>query len=340
MNNKANILIIDDELMPRYSIKMVLKEKYNVFIADGGVDGLNLMNQNPADLVVLDLRMPDMDGITVLREIKGKHPETEVVLLTAHATIDSARNALRLGAFDYLMKPFDKDDLLNVVERGLRKKNDKEMEKMEKEGLKDINKNLEDEIAGAREKLLLFYEGTVKALIRTIDAKDHYTYSHSEHVAKLSFLIAEVLGLSDTLKRKLKQSPIIHDIGKIGIEEIILKKKGPLSSEEFVIIKKHPDIGARIVQPVPFLEDVVPIILYHHERFDGNGYPRGLKGEEIPIEARIVAVADAVDAMLRKRPYREALPMERVLKVLTDEAGSQFDPVIVDIIISGKLVLE
>lgn len=338
--DKKRILVIDDEMSPRESIKLVLKDKYIVTTASGAVEGIGHMAQNPIDLVVLDIKMPDMDGITALQEIKKNHPDTEVVLLTAYASLETAKSAVRLGAFDYLQKPFDISDVINVVERGLEKKNTHDHLKQERTQLLDKTKYLEDQVNKARENIIISYEGTVKALIKTIDAKDHYTFAHSEHVARLSALIADVLGLTENIKDKIKNAASIHDIGKIGIDENILRKRGPLTAEEFSEIKKHPGIGATIVQAVPFLEDAVPVILHHHEKYDGTGYPGGLKGEEIPMNARIVMVADAVDAMRNARPYRDSLSMDTILSELINNAGTQFDPEIVDLILKGKVSLK
>ncbi|HDH50649.1 MAG TPA: HD domain-containing protein, partial [Nitrospirae bacterium] len=158
--------------------------------------------------------------------------------------------------------------------------------------------------------------------------------------SRMSSTIADVLGLSKEAREKIEHAAAIHDIGKIGIDERILKKQGPLTDEEFSDMKQHPEIGTSIVQSVPLLEDAIPVILHHHERYDGNGYPAGLKGAAIPLNARIVIVADAVDAMMRARPYRGSLPMEKVLSELRDNAGTQFDPAIVDIILKDKVSLK
>ncbi|MBI5050737.1 MAG: response regulator [Nitrospirae bacterium] len=340
MDDKEKILIIDDELIPRYSIQQVLKDRYSVFTAAGGAEGLDFMAHNHADLVVLDIRMPDMDGITVLKEIKKRFPDTEVVLLTAYASLESARSAVRFGALDYLIKPFDKSDVINVVERGLQKKRVQISIKSEREKLLDKTKYLECQVNKAREKMMMYDEGTVNALILAIDAKDHYTSDHSGNVARLSYLIAEILGLPKEECNKLRQAGIIHDIGKIGIDEAILRKKGPLTKEEFIEMKKHSEIGARIVNAVPFMGDTAQIIYYHHERFDGTGYPEGLKEEEIPVPARIVAIADAVDSMMHDRPYRARLPVDEILTELKVCSGTQFDPVIVDAILKSKKLLK
>jgi putative two-component system response regulator len=339
MNNEEKILIIDDELMPRYSIQQVLKGRYTVFTAAGGREGLDIMSQNSVDLVVLDLRMPDMDGITVLKEIKTRHPDTEVILLTAYAGVESARSALRFGAYDYLTKPFDKDDMINVIERGLQKRHDLRIKKLEHEDLLRSKEYLTKEIESVRQNLMLYYDGTIKALIYAIDAKDHYTFDHSEHVAKLSSIIAEGMGFPKLGKDKLEHAAIMHDIGKIGISEQLLRKDSLLTRDEHLEMRKHPEIGAKIVNAVPFLEDTVDVILYHHERFDGTGYPEGLKGDKIPLAARIVAIADTVDAMMRDRPYRKALSYSQLIDELKNGSGTQFDPKIVTLIIDNKIKL-
>lgn len=339
VESKEKILIIDDEFAPRESIRMVLKDRYFVSTAAGAQDGIDIMSKNPVDLVVMDIKMPTIDGITALQEIKKKHPDTEVVLLTAFASLETARDAIRFGAFDYLLKPFDKDDILTVVEKGLAKRRSGTILKMERDILFDRASYLENQISEARSNIMMCYEGTVNALILTIDAKDHYTYNHSRRVATLSSSIADALGVPKKIIKEIEHAASIHDIGKIGIDENILRKNGNLSYEESEEIKKHPAIGARIVQSVPFLEDAIPVILYHHERYDGKGYPEGIAGERIPLSARIVIVADAVDAMMSSRPYRNALMIEKVLNELKENAGSQFDPDIVNILFSGRVTL-
>lgn len=338
--DKEKILVIDDELSPRESIKLVLKDKYVVNTANGGAEGLDFMTRNPVDLVVLDIMMPDMDGIATLEEIKKKYPDIEVILLTAYASLETARSAIRFGAFDYLTKPFDKNDVLKTVGRGLEKKRNNDNMRLEKERLLSRTIHLEGQISEARENITMGYKGTVKALILTIDAKDHYTFAHSEHVSRLSSVIADALDLPKKAKKRLELAASMHDIGKIGVDEMILRKNGRLTPDEFLEIKKHPGIGATIVRQVPFLEDAVPVILYHHERYDGKGYPERIKGENIPLTARIVMVADAIDSMLNARPYRNSLPMSKILYEMESNAGTQFDPRIVDIILKGKIPLK
>jgi putative nucleotidyltransferase with HDIG domain len=339
MDNKEKILIIDDEMAPRESIRMVLKDRYAVSTATGALEGLQFISQEPVDLVVMDIKMPKMDGITALQEIKKSYPDTEVVLLTAYASLETARDAIRFGAFDYLLKPFDRNDILQVVEKGLARRRSNTGLKQERDILIDRAAYLERQVTDARSNIMMCYEGTVKALILTIDAKDSYTHSHSNRVAILSSSIAASLGVPQQTIKEIKYAASIHDIGKIGIDENILKKNGRLTDEEYTQMRNHPEIGVRIVQSVPFLEDAIPVILYHHERYDGKGYPEGIQGEKIPKSARIVNVADAIDAMMSARPYRGALVMSNVMSELRDNAGTQFDPDIVDIILKGRVSL-
>ena len=340
VDNREQVLVIDDELAPRESIRMVLKDLYVVSTAAGAEEGLDIMNQLPIDLVVMDIKMPRMDGITALQEVKKRYPDIEVILLTAYASLETARDAIRFGAFDYLIKPFNKDDMLSVVRKGLSKRRANTGLKLERDILLDRAYYLEDQVSKARSNIMTCYEGTVNALILTIDAKDHYTYDHSNRVAKLSSSLAKALGVPDTTIKEIENAASIHDIGKIGIEENILRKNGKLTSDEYAEIKKHPAIGARIVKSVPFLEDAIPVILYHHERYDGNGYPEGKKGDQIPLPARIVVVADAIDAMMSARPYRDALTMKKVMDELKYNTGTQFDPEVVDVILKNKVSLE
>ncbi|HDH33855.1 MAG TPA: response regulator [Nitrospirae bacterium] len=336
---KENILVIDDELAPRESIRMVLKDKYTVSTATGAHEGLDMMSEKSVDLVVMDIKMPVMDGITALQQIKKKHPDTEVVLLTAYASLDTARDAIRFGAFDYLLKPFDKDNVLLVVEKGLKKRRANKGLQMERDILLDRATYLEEQVDSARSNIMKYYEGTVEALNSTIDAKDHYTFNHSSRVAQLSSQLAAAFGVDEKTTKEIKHAASIHDIGKVGIEENILNKNGKLTDDEYELIKKHPVIGARIIQSIPFLEEAIPVVLYHHERYDGKGYPEGIEGENIPLVARIVGVADAVDAMMSDRPYRDALSIDKVSNELKRCSGIQFDSKMVDLILSGKVSL-
>ena len=324
------ILIVDDELGPRESLRMILQWDYNVVTVDGGKSALQALKRESFDLVILDIRMPDINGIDLLAEIKRLCPDMEVVMITAYASVETAANALRFGALDYLIKPFQADAVKEAVEKGLARSKANRSIQSKLEELELTNRSLEEEIEQAYQNIQKHYLETVRSLVSAVDAKDSYTKGHQERVAMFSMLLGAELELTAQEMGVLQQAAMLHDIGKIGIKEHVLLKKGPLTPEEFEMIKKHPLIGSKILSPVESLKDVISLVIHHHERYDGKGYPRGLAGEEIPLGARIIYVADAVDAMLSNRPYAMAKRPEEVREELRRNSGTQFDPRVVD----------
>lgn len=320
------ILVVDDELGPREALRMILRDDYEVLTAENGKQALNYLDASEFDLVILDIRMPDINGIELLAEVKKKAPETEVVMITAYASVETATNALRRGALDYLIKPFDLSAVKEVVEKGLSRRTTTTAARKRLNDLRNINDTLKEEIELAYHNIQKHYLETVRSLVAAIDAKDSYTKGHQERVAMFTTLLAKEMGLPAAEVELLQQAAILHDIGKIGVPENILRKAAALTGEEFNVIKQHPIIGAEIVSKVELLKDAVPVILHHHERFDGKGYPDGIKGLQIPHGARIIAVADAIDAMLSLRPYAPARTMEQVREQLEICSGTQFDP--------------
>jgi HD-GYP domain-containing protein (c-di-GMP phosphodiesterase class II) len=262
--------------------------------------------------------------------------DLEVVMITAYATVNTAREAIRHGALDYLIKPFNKSDVEKVVEKGITRRLERQWSRDRMQELQLATHNLSQQVERARTDIQKHYDGTVKALIAAIDAVDHYTRGHSERVSNFSVLLAEEVRFPSHQIVLLQQAALVHDIGKIGIESRVLRKQGNLDCQELNELKRHPLLGAEIVGPVPFMAEMVPVILHHHERYDGKGFPQGLRGEDIPLGARIVAVADAVDAMLSDRPYRNALSPQQVKIELEKEAGTQFDPHITSALIRSE----
>ena len=330
---KPNILIVDDELGPREAFRMLLEDEYNLNFACNGVEAFELVKEHKKlDLVIMDIKMPKMGGIETLKAMKEVRPNLEVLIVTGFATIETAMKAIHYGAYDYITKPFDKDAMFALVNKGLRRR---------KSSLK--HEKLEENLQLVSQKLEQHYMETLESLITAVDVKDAYTSSHSAKVCEIVALIAGTMGLSEKESNVLQHAALLHDIGKIGISEQILKKKANLTEEEWKIIKEHPARGARILQPVRFLQPLVPIVLYHHERYDGTGYPEGKKEEEIPLGARIIAVADAYDAMISQRPYRHAYSILRVMTELEISAGKHFDSevvkVMLDLIRKGKITL-
>jgi len=329
--SSPKILIVDDELGPRESLRMILQWDYDVVMAEGGRSALAVLEKENYDLVILDIRMPDINGIDLLAEIKQIAPDTEVVMITAYASVETAANALRYGALDYLIKPFQADAVRDAVEKGLQRSRQNRNLQSKMEQLELANRSLEEEIEQAYQDIQKHYLETVRSLVTAVDAKDSYTKGHQERVAMFSMLLGAELELSPHEVGVLQQAAMLHDIGKIGIREQLLLKKNALTRDEFEMIKKHPLIGSRILSPVESLKEVITLVVHHHERYDGKGYPSGLAGEEIPLGARIIAVADAIDAMLSNRPYAQARKVENVRDELIRNRGTQFDPVIVDL---------
>lgn len=338
MAHDANILIVDDELGPRESLRMILRDDYQVAVVASGKDALASFEKTEYDLVILDIRMPDMNGVDLLAEIKKKAPETEVIMITAYASVETATKALRYGALDYLIKPFNRAAVQEVVAKGLIRRDNNRGIKSKLKELQLANKTLEDEVEYIYKNIQSHYAETISSLVAAVDAKDAYTKGHQERISKLSLIIGQHVGCSEDELGLIRQAAILHDIGKIGVPESILMKEDVLTDQEYDIIKKHPLIGAEILSPVQFLKGVVPLVLYHHEKFDGTGYPMGLKGSQIPLSARVICIADAVDAMLSNRPYSHAKTVEKVKEELLRCSETQFDPQIVDTILKNDLL--
>ena len=338
MEEKNSVLIIDDELGPREALRMILKNRYHIVTADNSEYAIEHVREKDFDVVITDIKMSGMDGLQLLQKIKEIKPDIEVILMTAYASVETAKNAIRYGALDYLIKPFDQRDVIDIVDKGVTKRKEFLRTRNDLVRLHIATTELSKEIESAKRSIENHYASTVKALLSAIDAKDQYTKGHSERVSRFSAFLAERIGFQQDKILALEQAALIHDIGKIGIESSILNKQGGLNTSEFDEIKKHPEIGARIIASVDFLQEMMPVVLCHHERFDGTGFPERLKGTAIPLSARVVSIADAVDAMLCNRPYRLALVLDYVRKELSQMAGRQFDPEIVSVVLSNGLL--
>jgi response regulator RpfG family c-di-GMP phosphodiesterase len=331
MLNRPTVLIVDDELGPREALRMILKEKYNVMTASSGPLALQFISREPVDVVILDIKMLGMDGIEVLREIKKEKPDIEVIMVTAYASLETAKEAIKYGALDYLIKPFDRKEVEDVTEKAIKKREEFLKSEQIMEEFKATTEKLTKQIQGFRQQIAQNYKQTIKSLIAAIDARDSYTKNHSEFVAGLCGLLAQQAGWPDDKVEEVVEAAKIHDIGKIAVSEKILRKPGPLTEKELDIMKRHTLIGVAIISPIELLRDIIPIVRSHHERYDGAGYPDGLKGEQIPEGARIVAVADSIVAMFYDRPYRKGLPLETIRAELRENSGKQFDPKFVEI---------
>ena len=323
--NGLSCLVVDDEQRLRaVLVHLLVNEGFRCRQAGNGVEALRLMEAEPAPLVISDLRMPQLDGEGLLRQIVARWPDTAVLMVSAVADVDMAVRCLQLGAFDYVSKPFHLDEVRARVHQALERR---EL-KLE---LKGYQRSLEERVRAQADRIEALFLGGVQALAQALEAKDAYLRGHSLRVAEYAVAIAHQLGMDDRIIDAISIGGRLHDIGKIGVSEEVLHKPGELTDLEYRHIMEHTTIGARILQPL-LHEDplVIGIVRSHHERVDGRGLPDGLRGDAIPTTARIVSVADAFDAMTHDRAYRSALPVERALDELHAQRGIQWAPEAVD----------
>lgn len=304
----AHILVVDDDpMIVDVLTRFLSREGYGVVSAYNGIEALEKVEQAQPDLILLDVTMPEMDGFTVCRTLKDDE-RTALIPITMLTGLDDREHrtqGIEAGADDFLTKPFEQSILRARIRSQLR--------------IKRLTDQLEHT------------ENVIFMLAQAVEAKDSYTEGHLRRLSAYGAQLAIACGLDYGDVRAVRYGGILHDIGKIGVSEAILHKPGPLTPEEMAQMKLHPDIGARIVSQMRFARDVAPIIRWHHEYWDGSGYPSGLCGEEIPIGARIITIVDAYDAMTTDRPYRAALSFEEAIKRLHAGRGTQFDPQTLDV---------
>lgn len=326
---RARILVVDDESFIREIICRKLGGSgFECEAAPSAEDALEKISQNDYDCVLSDIHMPGMSGVDLLRQIRLQNADLAVILVTGAPDIDAALEAMRLGAYDHLSKPLNLAALEITVDRALEKKRLVEENREYQRNLESMVKERTKQLSDANEDLRKLFTGSIKALAQALEAKDEYTQGHSARVAEESVNIARYLSLSDTEVQRMWLSGYLHDIGKIGIKEAVLNKPGKLDEEEWHLIQQHPVVAGKILGPISELSDIIEIIVHHHERYDGSGYPDGLEGGSIPLGARILTVADAYDALTSRRPYRDALSTEEALRILEEAGGTQFDPII------------
>lgn len=302
------ILVVDDERNIRESLATYLTHcGYRVRVCSDGESALEAFQEHASPIVLSDLMMPGMSGEELLQEVKAREPFTEVILMTGYGTIGSAVSAMKSGAYDYVVKPFKMDALLHTIEKA------------------SNHRSLVRENRRLQENSL----NVLRAMVNVLEHRDSYTAGHSQRVTEIAVAIAADLGLPEEERELLVLAGPIHDLGKIGIVDSILRKPDKLDRDEYDIIKSHPEKGVLIIEPLGFLQETIPLILHHHERYDGTGYPHGLRGEEIPLGARIMSVADTFDAMTSSRAYRQARSFQEAFDELRRCSGTQFDPEVV-----------
>jgi putative nucleotidyltransferase with HDIG domain len=325
------ILVVDDEEPIREIVASMLHTAgYASKQAASGMEALAILTSGEEfELMLSDLMMADLDGIGLLERTKEKYPDMPVVMVTAVHDISVALAAIRNGAYDYLLKPFEREQLLNTVSRALENRRLKVENRTYQTNLETLVKARTDQLQAAMSNLERSYDITLETLGDALDLKDRETEGHSRRVTLFTIAIAQALGLPREQITVIARGAFLHDIGKIAIPDRILNKPGKLEPEEMTIMKEHAYHGYQIVKKIPFLAEAADIVYSHQERFDGTGYPRGLKGGQIPLGARIFSVADTLDAITSDRIYRPAQTLQAAKVEIEKWAGRQFDPEIV-----------
>ncbi len=348
MRHEHTVLFVDDEVNILKALQRLFRqEDMNVLCASGACHALELLEKTSAQVVVTDQRMPEMSGVDLLARVRERNPNVVRMMLTGYTEMDVAVDAINRGEiYRLITKPWNDDELRATIRQAFDhsdlKNEIKRLNQVTREQnfkLQDMNRNLEGKVrdrtkqlAEKHQELRTAYVQTIRALAEAVDAKDTYTRGHSERVGVYASKIAAELGFPKELIERVYIAGLLHDVGKIGVRDSVITKPDRLTPEEYDEIKKHPEIGAKILEPVDFLAEIVPCVRHHHEWFDGSdrGYPDRLAGEGIPLPSRVILVADTVEAMTSDRPYRKALPLDIVFTELAKYSGSQFDPTCVD----------
>ena len=324
------ILIVDDEREITEILADLLSDEYECLKAGSAEDALTCLRESEFHLVISDITMPGMSGLDMIPHVKQLSPDTVVVMISGMQTVESAIGALRLGAFDYLMKPFDLRQVEAVVKRALEHHELVVAKQRYENHLEELVEQRTVELDRALNSLEGAYRSTLKALTAALETRDSETHGHSERVVSYSLRLGREYGLNNEQMKSLEFGSLLHDIGKIGVPDSILRKPAKLTEEEWVRMREHPLHGQQILRGIEFLQGAARVVAQHHEQWDGSGYPVGLRGEDIDVCARIFAVADAFDAITSDRVYRRGKSYEAASQELDDWAGRQFDPKVVE----------
>jgi response regulator RpfG family c-di-GMP phosphodiesterase len=343
-----SVLFVDDEVNILKALQRLLRnEPVEVLTANRPSEAFALIEQHQPQVIVTDQRMPEMSGVDFLSSVRDQNSDIIRMMMTGFTDMTIAVEAINRGEiFRLITKPWNDEELKATLRMAFDhfdlKAEIKRLNHVTREQnfkLQDMNRNLEEKVRdrtkqldGKNQELRTAYIQTIRALAEAIDAKDAYTRGHSERVAVYASRLGYQMGLRKELIERIYFAGLLHDVGKIGIPDAIITKPSRLNHEEYEEIKKHPEIGAKILEPVEFLHSIVPCVRHHHEWFDGSssGYPSRLAGDQIPLPSRVIVVADTVEAMTSDRPYRKALPIDVVVAELHKYSGSQFDPIVVD----------
>lgn len=329
------ILVVDDEEAIREIVaSMLTSANYDCRQASSGLEALALLNSGEQfELMLSDLMMAELDGIGLLERTKETYPDMPVVMVTAVHDISVALAAIRNGAYDYLLKPFEREQLLATVRRALENRRLKMENRAYQTNLESLVAKRTDDLRRAMANLERSYDITLEALGDALDLKDAETEGHSKRVTAFTIAIARAMGLPAEEIRVIARGAFLHDIGKMAIPDTIIRKPGKLDPEEIAIMREHCYHGYQMLKKIPFLQEVSEIVYSHQEKYDGTGYPRGLKGDEIPLGARIFSIADTLDAITSNRPYRAAQSLSAAREEIERWSGRQFDPDVVKVFI-------
>jgi len=330
---QERILIVDDEAPIRGIVATMLENRgYSAVTASGANEAIDLLNQDPSySLVLSDIMMPGTDGLALLDRISVDHPELPVVMFSAVRDIHVATNAFRRGAFDYLIKPFERLQLESVVARAAEHRRHLRQSTAYRQHLEEMISTRTSRLRAIMQDLERSYDITIGAMGDALDLRDQETEGHSKRVTAYTIELARAFGVSPDELRIIARGAFLHDIGKIATPDAILLKPGRLDEAETTVMREHCQQGYEMLRKIPFLRDVAEIVYAHQESFDGTGYPRGLKGTEIPLGARIFAIADTLDAMTSDRPYRKGTSFAAARSEILRCSGTQFDPAIVEV---------
>ncbi len=332
----ARVLIVDDEEAARDIAAALLEQSgYSVTTTASAEEAMDRLQQDPDyDLILSDIMMPGIDGLTLLDRIGSDHPGMPVVMLSAIDDFHVVTNAFRRGAIDYLLKPFDRAELESIVMRGVEHSRLRKQNTIYRQNLESIVSKRTGRLRSTMQDLERSYDITLEAMGAALDLRDEETEGHSKRVTAYTTALAQAMGVESEELRTIARGAFLHDIGKIATPDNILLKPGRLSAEEMTIMKLHCERGYEMVRKIPFLRDAAEIVYAHQERFDGTGYPRGLRAEEIPLGARVFAIADSLDAMTSDRPYRKGTTFAKAAEEIVQCAGTQFDPQIVNVFLA------
>ena len=328
----ARILVVDDEKPVRTMLATALERQgYTVEQASGGREALEALELNNFNLVLTDIVMNDVNGIALLERIHALQPNLPVVMVTAVHDISIAIDSMRRGAYDYLLKPFERDQLLSTVERALSHRQALEETQNYHQSLEQMVRARTEMLRHAMEDLEHSYDVTLEALGDALDLKDSETEGHSKRVTAYAIALARAMGIPPEEIKIIARGAFLHDIGKMAIPDEILRKPGKLTTEEQDVMREHCARGYHMLRKIPFLAGAAEIVFCHQEHYDGSGYPSGLRGREIPVGARIFAVADTLDAITSERPYRRARGFDVAREEILRCSGTQFDPAVVEV---------